>query len=108
LVVAGVRRCWGVVVSTRIPAISKRCRCLAAAILGKRNGLTMLDCDSSFCFLPRRIFFDLGSDRNGCSCRFSLGGDEQGLDCFFAISSRVLVVKVVGKAVIFLSTRSFM
>jgi hypothetical protein len=68
----------------------------------------MLECDSGFCFLRRRIFFDLGGDKKDRSCRFSLGGDEQGLDRFLAISSRVLVVKVVGKAVIFLSTRSFM
>jgi hypothetical protein len=67
----------------------------------------MLECDSGFCFLPRRIFFDLGGDKKDRSCRFSLGGDEQGLDCFFAISSRVLIVKVVGQAIIFLFCEVF-
>jgi hypothetical protein len=75
----------------------------------------MLDRASGYYFLQKRIFSDLsatasapaspsgsvpGGDRNGRSCRFSIGGDEQGLDRFFAISSRVLVVKVMGQAVI--------
>jgi hypothetical protein len=100
LLVAGVGRCWGVVVSACTPAISKRRRCLASAIFGQRDGLAMLDCDSGYYFLQRRIFSDLsaaayapaarsgsvpGGDRNGRRCRFSIGGDEQGLDRFFAI-----------------------